>query len=206
MRRLVVTEFVSLDGIMEGPGGDNDYVHGAWTMPYWCSQIGAYKAEELVAADTLLLGRVTYQGFAEAWPQRSGDPFSDKMNSMQKLVATTTLRAQDLTWSGAEPLDGAVDTALPRVKDTQGGDILVVGSATLVHHLLALDLVDELRLAVYPLTLGTGLSLYPAGTRLDFELAESRPTETGVMLLTYKRGGPPQPSDAFPFPQDADTA
>ncbi len=199
MRKLIVTEFVSLDGVMEGPGGDNGYVHGPWTMPYWCDEIGAFKAAELAAADTLLVGRTTYLGFADAWPKRSGDPFSDKMNAMRKLVVSATLSDEDATWNNTTVVrDNWVDE-VRAYKQTPGDDIIVTGSCALVHGLLEADLVDELRLAVYPLLLGVGMRLFPDDVRRDFDLAGQVQASSGVTLSTYRRGqARPMPSD-FPF-------
>jgi dihydrofolate reductase len=189
MRKLVVSEFVSLDGVMEAPGGDDGYVHGPWTVPYWGDDLAEYKSAELFAADALLLGRVTYSGFAAAWPERSGDPFSDHMNSMAKYVVSETLT--QASWAPSTILRGDLGQIVGELKGRDGGDILVNGSCTLVHGLLAADLVDELRLAIYPLTLGIGKRLLDAGARLNFELVECRSTASGVLLTTYRRSDGP---------------
>jgi len=185
MRKLVVTEFISLDGVMEAPGGDDGYVHGAWTMPFWGDEIAEFKTAEMVAADALLLGRVTYQGFAAAWPERSGDEFSDKMNSMEKFVASNTLTSA--VWNNSTILRGDVVSAIKELKGRDGADIIVHGSATLAQSLLRADLVDELRLAIYPLTLGVGKKLFGPDTRLDFTATDSTLTGTGVTLTSYYR-------------------
>lgn len=185
MRKLVVSEFVSLDGVMEAPGGEDDYVHGPWTIPYFCAEIGGYKSAELDAADALLLGRVQYEGFSAAWPERSGDPFSDKMNRMAKYVVSSTL--EDPTWNNTQVLGGDLVAEVTALKEAEGEDILVAGSATLVRSLLDADLVDELHLAIYPLTLGSGKRLFPAASHLHFELTGVTPTSTGVMLTEYRR-------------------
>jgi dihydrofolate reductase len=185
MRKLVVTEFVSLDGVMEAPGGDDGFVHGAWTLPFWSDEIGEYKMAELAAADAQLLGRRTYQGFAAAWPERSGDPFSDAMNSMPKYVVSSTLTT--LEWNNSHLVDGDMAAGVQALKEAEGADILVAGSATLVHGLLRADLVDELRLAIYPLALGVGKRVFADDIRTDFELAEMTRTGTGVLLTTYRR-------------------
>jgi dihydrofolate reductase len=188
-RKLVVTEFISLDGVMEAPGGDDGYVHGAWTMPYWCDEVGEFKTAEVMAADALLLGRITYNGFAAAWPERSGDPFTDKMNTMAKYVVSGTLT--DPTWANTTVLGGGMVAAVTALKDQPGDDILVAGSATLAKALLAAELVDELvdelRLAVYPVMLGIGKTIYGANTRLNFEVTHSTTTSTGVVLTSYTR-------------------
>jgi len=186
MRKLVVTEFVSLDGVMEAPGGDDGYKHGAWTMPYWDDEIGEFKTAELEAAAAQLLGRVTYQGFSAAWPERSGDPFSDKFNAMPKYVVSSTLDP-DLSWNNSHLLEGDVGDAVRALKEGDGGDILLAGSATLAKDLLRRGLVDELRLAVFPLTLGEGKRLFDDVGRADLELVESKTTATGVNLLVYRK-------------------
>jgi len=185
MRKLVVTEFVSLDGVMEAPGGDDGYVHGAWTMPFWGDEIAQFKTAEMAAADALLLGRVTYQGFAAAWPERSGDEFSDKMNSMEKYVVSKTLTAAP--WNNSTILRGDLVREIGQLKARDGADIIVHGSATLAQGLLRADLVDELRLAVYPITLGVGKKLFGPDTRLDFEAVDSTLSGSGVVLSTYRR-------------------
>jgi dihydrofolate reductase len=188
MRKLVVTEFISLDGVMEAPGGDDGYVHGPWTIPFWSDEIAAYKQEELFAADAQLLGRRTYEGFAAAWPERTGDAFSDHINSMKKYVVSSTLTSAD--WQNTEIIRGDMATEVAALKEQDGKDIIVAGSATLAHGLLEAGLVDELRLAIYPLTLGVGKRLFPDGSRLDFEPASVTTTATGVLLTTYTRTEP----------------
>lgn len=183
MRKLVVTEFISLDGVMEAPGGDDGYVHGAWTMPFWSDELAEFKSAEMAAADALLLGRVTYQGFAAAWPERSGDEFSDKMNSMEKYVVSKTL--ESAAWNNSTILRGDLVSAINELKGRDGADIIVHGSATLAQGLLGADLVDELRLATYPLTLGIGKKLFGPDTRLDFTAVDSALSSTGVTLTTY---------------------
>jgi dihydrofolate reductase len=196
MRKLVVSEFISLDGVMEAPGGDDGYVHGPWTMPFWCDELATYKTAELEAADGLLLGRITYQGFANAWPERSGDPFSDKMNTMAKYVVSATL--VNPTWHNTTVIGRDLVTAVQALKAQDGGDLLVAGSATLVHGLLQADLVDELRLAIYPLTLGVGKRLFPTDTRLNFAATQSSTSSTGVLLTNYQRIDEVPDSGLFP--------
>ncbi|MGD9996391.1 MAG: dihydrofolate reductase family protein [Ilumatobacteraceae bacterium] len=185
MRKLVVTEFVSLDGVMEAPGGDDGYVHGAWTLPFFNDEVAEFKTAELFAADAMLLGRRTYQGFAAAWPERTGDPFSDAMNSMAKHVVSSTLTT--LEWNNSHLVQGDLVEGIRALKESDGADILVAGSATLVHGLLRADLVDELRLAVYPLALGVGKRVFADDIRVDFELDDMRQSSTGVLLTTYRR-------------------
>ncbi|MFN8051041.1 MAG: dihydrofolate reductase family protein [Acidimicrobiales bacterium] len=198
MRKLVVTEFISLDGVMEAPGGDDGYVHGPWTMPYWCDDIGAYKNAEMETADALLLGRRTYEGFAAAWPSRTGDDFSDKMNSMAKYVVSGTLTSAD--WQNTTILSGDMATEVAALKAQDGGDIMVAGSATLAQSLFEADLVDELRLAIYPITLGSGKKLFPHESRLDFEPVEITQASTGVTLTTFRRCEARPMATDFPFP------
>jgi dihydrofolate reductase len=195
MRKLVVTEFISLDGVMEAPGGDDGYVHGAWTMPYFCDEVGAFKTAELMAADALLIGRTTYDGFAAAWPERSGDPFTEKMNTMAKYVVSSTLT--DPTWANTTVLGGDAVAAVRAVKEQAGDDILLAGSASLAKTLLAAGLVDELRLAMFPVVLGLGKTLFEPGMRLNFEVAESSVAPTGVILTSYTRAEVPAEPPSF---------
>lgn len=193
MRKLVVSEFVSLDGVMEGPGGDDGYVRGPWTVPFWCEEIAAYKAEELYASDAQLLGRVTYEGFAAAWPGRTGDAFADHINASRKYVVSRTLSSADVTWEPTEILSGDLVEEVEARKAQEGRDILVAGSGTLVRALLAAGLVDELRLQVFPIVLGVGKRLFGEGDRLDVEVEHCSVTPTGVQLVTYRRIPPRAP-------------
>lgn len=185
MRKLVVSEFVSLDGIVEAPGNEAGYPQSGWTIPYWCDQVGEFKTAEILAADALLLGRLTYEGFAAAWPERSGDTMSDQINSMAKYVVSASL--QDPAWNNTHLLGGDMVPAVTALKESEGSDILVAGSATLVRSLLEADLVDELRLAIYPITLGTGKRLFPADSHLAFTPTEVTMTSSGVVLASYTR-------------------
>ncbi len=149
MRKIVVSEFVTVDGVMQAPGGDGDFELAGWTMPYWNDEIGQFKFEELDAADALLLGRVTYEGFAAAWPSMTDEAgFADRMNRYTKYVVSSTLKQAD--WNNSTVLSGDVVEEVTRRKEEPGKDILVGGSATLVQALMGHGLVDELRLAVYP--------------------------------------------------------
>ena len=185
MRKLVVSEFVSLDGVMEDPGGSEKTAHAGWTAPYWDEQLGAFKQDELASSDALLLGRVTYEGFAEAWPSRQGDPFADRMNSNRHYVVSSTLTTA--TWQSSTILRGDLDEEVERIKREPGEDILVYGSATLVQGLLRHDLVDELRLEVYPIVLGSGKRLYADDSYTKLDLVSHHVTSKGVLLLTYRR-------------------
>ena len=187
MGKLVVTEFVSVDGVFEDPGGSEKREHGAWTFEYDRGDDGnAFKLDEVMEAEVQLLGRVTYEGFAEAWPQRQGE-FADKLNSDPKYVVSTTL--QEPAWENTTVISGDVAEEIAKLKQRTDGVILVAGSGTLVETLLAADLVDELRLMVFPTILGRGKRLFPDGIdRLKLRLAESRPIgEDGIEVHIYRR-------------------
>jgi dihydrofolate reductase len=184
MRELIVTEFVSLDGVMEAPGGEPGYAHAGWVGEFFDDDLGAYKLAEQLAADVLLLGRVTYESFHGAWPERDG-PFADKINTMRKVVASTTLGSSD--WHDTTVVAEDVAGAVQAIKTEDGGPILVAGSRTLVHHLLAEGLVDELHLQVFPLLLGSGRRVYPeSADRTTLELVSSERTGSGVLLQAYR--------------------
>ena len=183
MRTLIVTEFVTLDGRMEAPGGEPTHPHSGWTMEFGVPELYEFKLRETLEAESLLLGRVTYQGFSEAWPPREGE-FADKMNAMPKHVASTTLRSPG--WN-ATVLEGDVPAAVAELKQGHGGPILVAGSCTLVHTLLTHRLVDELRLMVYPVTIGSGLSVFPeTAEKATYELADLERYSSGVLLQIYR--------------------
>jgi dihydrofolate reductase len=187
MGKLVVTEFVSIDGVFEDPGGSEEYEHGGWTFEYDRGDDGnQFKLDELMEADVQLLGRVTYLAFAEAWPSREG-PFADKLNNDPKYVVSTTLK--DPPWQPTKVIDGDVPGEIANLKERTDGTILVAGSGTLVGTLLANDLVDELRLMVFPTLLGRGKRLFPDGIdRLKFKLREATPIgPDGVLLQVYDR-------------------
>ena len=176
MRRIVVAEFVSLDGIMGEP---------AWTFPYWGDDIAAFKQPELFASDSLLLGRVTYEGFAAAWPGRTDqEGYADRMNNMPKHVVTTTL--DKLDWNNSHIIAANVAEEVAKLKQGEGGDILVFGSATLVDTLIQHDLVDRYNLLIYPVVLGGGLRMFKDDTKTKFKLVESKSFSSGVALLVYE--------------------
>jgi dihydrofolate reductase len=182
MRKLIVSEFVTLDGVMEAPGGEPSHPHSGWVIDHMSPEQEHYKLDEVMDAESLLLGRVTYEGFSAAWPSVEGN-FGDKMNSMPKHVASTTLR--DPQWN-ATVLEGDVPRAVQALKDGDGGSILVAGSSTLVHTLLQERLVDELRLMVFPVSIGHGLRVFPEErAKLPWELVDQLTFPTGVMALTY---------------------
>lgn len=176
MRKIVAAEYVSLDGVMEEP---------RWTIPFWNEELGQYQYDQLFASDALLLGRVTYEGFAAAWPSMTDEQgFADRMNSMPKYVASTTL--ETLEWN-ANRIEGDVAAAVAKLKEQPGQDILIYGSAALVQTLLPHGLIDEYRLMVHPVLLGGGKRLFPDGIdATTLALVESKTTATGVLLLRYQ--------------------
>jgi dihydrofolate reductase len=187
MGKLVVTEFVSIDGVFEDPGGVEDYEHGGWTFEYDRGDDGnKFKLDELMDADVQLLGRKTYEGFAAAWPSREG-PFADKLNNDPKVVVSTTLT--DPEWQNTTVISENVVDELRKLRDETDGAILVAGSGTLVQTLLENDLVDELRLMVFPTILGRGRRVFPDGIdRLKLRLVESRTVgPEGVQVHVYQR-------------------
>ena len=187
MGKLVVTEFVSLDGVFEDPGGAETYEHGGWTFEYNRGDDGdKFKMDELMEADVQLLGRRTYDGFAAVWPSRDGS-FADKINNGPKYVVSNTLTEPE--WRNTTVISGDAVEGVSKLKDATDGTILVAGSGTLVRARLAADLVDELRLMVFPTILGRGQRLFPDGIdRLKLKLAESRTVGSdGVQVQVYTR-------------------
>ena len=187
MGKLVVTEFVSIDGVFEDPGGSENYEYGGWTFEYDRGDEGnQFKMDELMDAEVQLLGRVTYEGFAAAWPDREG-PFADKLNNDLKVVVSTTLT--DPKWNNTTVISADVPAALAKLKADTKGDILVAGSGTLVETLLANDLVDQLRLMVFPTILGRGRRVFPEGIdRLKFRLTSTKTVgPDGVQVQIYDR-------------------
>ena len=186
MRRIVVTEFVTLDGVMEDPGGAEKSKYGGWAFQFERGPEGdKFKYDELMASDALLLGRVTYEGFAAAWPSRTGE-FADKMNGMSKVVVSTTLKRAG--WNNSILVKEDIPQAVSRLKQAPGEDILVAGSARLVQTLMQHDLVDEYRLMVFPLVLGGGKRLFQEGSgRHALRLVEAKPVgSAGVLTLVYR--------------------
>ena len=192
--RVVVNEFMSLDGVVQAPGGaeedlDGGFAHGGWSMPYFDPEVmgGAFD-EGLKSADALLFGRRTWQVMAGAWPGRAGDPFADRMNEIRKYVASRTLSEDDLTWTNSMLLsadDAVGDIAAKR--DEAGGDLVIMGSASLVTTLLGAGLVDELNLMIEPILLGGGKRIFPAdGTARPLQLVKSVTAGTGVQVCTYR--------------------
>ena len=190
MRRVVLTEFVSLDGVMEDPGGSESYPHGGWTFTFDRGDEGnKFKLDELMNCEGLLLGRVTYDGFAAAWPQRDDpDGFARRMNDMPKWVVSSTLT--DPPWNNTRVIGGDAAEGVRAVKQEDGGDMLLCGSAQLTHALLEADLVDELRLMMFPIILGEGKRVWPEnpGTARRFTLSETSAVgPDGVTVAVYQR-------------------
>jgi dihydrofolate reductase len=186
MGRIVVTEFISLDGVIEAPGGGEDYKYGGWTFEIDRGDEGnRFKLDETMSSAALLLGRRTYEGFAAAWPGRDGE-FADKFNTMPKYVVSSTLR--DPEWSNSTVLSGDVVDEITKLKREQDGDIVVHGSAQLVQALIENDLVDELRLMVFPVVLGTGKRLFGETTdKKRLRLSSSTVVGDGVAIQVYTR-------------------
>jgi dihydrofolate reductase len=189
MRRIVVTEFVSLDGVMEDPGGAEGFAHGGWTFRFPDPEGMRFKLEEVRAHDALLLGRVTYEGFAAAWPSVTDEAgFADQMNGMRKYVVSTTLSTLD--WNNSTLISENVAHEVERLKREPGGDILVCGSRTLVHTLLVAGLIDEYRLMMFPIVLGSGKRLFSEHhAALPLVLTASRVLDSGTLILTYQPAG-----------------
>ena len=183
--RIVVTEFVSLDGVMEDPGGAENFRHGGWTFEIARGDEGdKFKLDEALDAAALLLGRVTYEGFAEAWPSREGD-FADKFNSMPKYVVSSTLETAE--WNNSTVLEGDVIDEVSKLRRDVDGDVVVHGSAQLVQALIEHDLVDEFRLMVFPVVLGTGKRLFgDTSDKKPLQLVDSKVVGDGVAILVYR--------------------
>lgn len=183
MSKIIVTEFVSLDGVFEAPH--------EWHFPFFNDAAGQYKADELRATDALLLGRKTYEGFAEAWPKMSGDEFSDKFNSMPKHVVSTTL--ENPTWTNSHVITGDLASELAKLKDRYEQDIYIHGSGDLANSLLQQGLIDEIRLMVHPIVVGKGRRFFNDGTGIPaLKLADVTTYDSGVVLLTYQPAEPPE--------------
>jgi dihydrofolate reductase len=197
MRKIVVSEFVSLDGVMQAPGGaDEDteggFAHGGWTMPYWHDDIGAHFFAAMTQSDALLLGRKTWQGHGGAFdPMPAGDPFGDVMNAIPKYVVSTSLTSAS-AWRSSTLIKGNVVEEVRALKAQAGKDIYIDGSSVLVHTLAQHDLVDEYSLLVYPVVLGSGKKVFPDGLRVNLRLIESRSFPSGVVLMHYASERPAQ--------------
>jgi dihydrofolate reductase len=184
--KIVVSQFVTVDGVFEDPGGSENHEHGGWALKIDRGPEGdKFKLDEVMASEALLLGRVTYEGFAEAWPSREGE-FADKFNTMPKYVVSSTLG--EPTWNNSTVIEDDVPGEIAKLKETDGGDILVNGSGQLVSTLMQHDLVDEYRLMVFPVVLGSGKRLFTEGVgKTHLRLAEATPVgPDGVVILTYR--------------------
>ncbi|MEU7242387.1 dihydrofolate reductase family protein [Streptomyces sparsogenes] len=193
--RIVISEFISLDGVVQAPGGPEEdteggFAHGGWTHRFFDPEVvgGAFN-DALSQADALLFGRRTWQTMAAAWPDRAGDPFADRMNSIRKYVVSNTLRDDELTWDNTTRIPGEEAVGrLGELREAEGGDLLLMGSPTLARTLLHEDLVDELRLMVMPVILGGGKTIFPGdGVLRTLELVSTVTSGTGVQVSTYRR-------------------
>jgi dihydrofolate reductase len=193
--RIVVSEFISLDGVVQAPGGpdedtDGGFPHGGWSMPFFDMEVmGAAIDRSAARADALLFGRRTWQVMAAAWPERAGDPFADWMNSVEKYVVSDTLSEADLTWAPTTLIRGAdLHATVGELRERPGRDVNIMGSSQLARSLLEADLVDELNLMIEPIILGGGKSIFPAGGEArTFELVLAETTRTGVQVCRYER-------------------
>ena len=191
--RIVVNEFISLDGVIQAPGGasedtDGNFAHGGWSIPYFDPELmGAEIFAGMETTDALLFGRRTWRGMADAWPGRAGDPYADQMNALPKYVASRTLQASDMEWNSTLlPADRMFD-AIGELRQREGRDLTVWGSATLVRELIAHRLVDELRLMIEPIVLGGGKRIFADDGRVfPLQLISARTSATGVQLCTFR--------------------
>ena len=175
--KIAVTQFMTLDGVVESPQD--------WSFPYWSDETAKFKWDELLATDAHLLGRVTYEGFAAAWPDRTdAQGFADRMNSLSKYVVSTTLKKAE--WNNSHIIETNIVDEIAKLKKQSGGDILMAGSMTLLQTLMEHDLVDEYRLLTYPIVLGKGKRLFTDGMAASLKLTESKPMGSGVVLLRYE--------------------
>ena len=191
MRELIVAEFITLDGVIQAPGGaeedtDGGFTHGGWTQPYWHDDIGTHFFQAMSQADALLLGRKTWQIHGGAFESMEGEPFAEILNNMHKYVVSTTL-ASASAWRNSILIRDNVVEAVRQLKQQPGKNILIDGSSVLIQLLAQHDLVDEYSLHVYPLVLGVGKRLFQAGKRLDLTLVEAAPLPTGVVYMRYRR-------------------
>jgi dihydrofolate reductase len=191
MRELIVAEFMSLDGVIQAPGGaqedtDGGFTQGGWTRPYWHDDIGAHFFQAMSQADALLLGRKTWQIHGGAFEPMVGDPFGDVMNTIPKYVVSTTLTFAS-AWRNSTLIQDNVVESVRQLKQQPGKNILMDGSSVLIQTLARHGLIDEYALHVYPLVLGGGKRIFPEGARLDLKLVEATPLPTGVVYLRYRR-------------------
>ncbi|MER8382235.1 dihydrofolate reductase family protein [Mesorhizobium sp. M0142] len=193
MRKIIAATFVSLDGVMQAPGGPHEdpvggFKFGGWTFHYWDDVMGAAMGETFSKPFALLLGRKTYDIFAAHWPYQKNDPIADSFNAVTKYVATH--RPDTLSWQNSQPLGSDVVATLRRMKQEDGPDLLIQGSSELIQTLLANDLIDEISLLIFPLVLGKGKKLFGSGTiPAAFKLTRSQASTTGVIIASYERSG-----------------
>ena len=192
--RIVISEFMSLDGVVQAPGGvdedrDGGFAHGGWSHPFFDPEVmGGAIGDAMSRTEALLFGRRTWQTMAAAWPERAGDEFADQMNAIPKYVVTATLGDDELTWNNTTRIPGGEAVARIRtLHETAGGDLLIMGSPTLVRSLISEGLIDELRLMILPVTLGGGKSIFPDdGAQRPLELVSTVTTKTGVLVCSYE--------------------
>jgi len=186
MRKVIASEYVTLDGVMEDPGGAEGFKYGGWSFQFWSEEAAKYKYDELFASDALLLGRVTYQGFAAAWPtMKETGEFGERMNSLPKYVVSTTLEKAE--WNNSTIIKANVVEEVSKLKAMPGQDILIGGSGDLVHSLMQHTLIDEYRLMVHPVVLGIGKRFFREGAdALQLQLVETKTFSSGVVVLTYQ--------------------
>lgn len=191
MRKIIVAEFITLDGVIQAPGSadedtDGGFVHGGWTLPFWHDDIGKHFFESMQQTDTLLLGRKTWQSHGDAFdPMPEGDPFGDVMKQVGKVVVSTTLRST-ASWRNSNLIRSNVVEEVVKLKEQPGKNIMSDGSSVLIHTLIENDLVDGFALHVYPLVLGSGKKLFPDGKRVDLRLLSSEVLPTGVVYQQFE--------------------
>lgn len=196
MRKLVVNTFTTLDGVMQAPGGPEEdptggFEHGGWSAGYWDEAMGGWMGEFMGKPFDLLLGRKTYEIFAAHWPHARDEPGAEHLNAARKYVASRTLTSVE--WENSELLEGDAADAIARLKEQDGPELQVHGSSNLIQTLLRHDLIDELRVWIFPVVLGTGKRLFAEGTvPAGLELADLKTSTTGVMVLTYRPAGEPR--------------
>jgi dihydrofolate reductase len=188
MRKIIVTQFVTVDGVIDDPGGSEKTRHGGWSFQFGSQESGKYKFDELFASGALLLGRVTYEGFAAAWPAMRNE-YADKMNGLPKFVVSTTLK--NVAWNNSQVIRGNIPEEVARLKQQPGQDILIFGSVKLVNALMPHDLIDEYRLMVHPIVLGSGRRLFEgeAPDALRLRLSDTKTFPSGVVVLAYEPAG-----------------
>jgi dihydrofolate reductase len=191
MRDLIIAEFITLDGVIQAPGGKDEdteggFQHGGWTWPFWHDEIGRHFFEAMENADAFLLGRKTWQ--IHSVFETMKEPFADTLNAVKKYVVSKTLQSTD-AWRNSTVIRDDVVQAVRDLKAQPGKNIMLDGSSVLAHTLIENDLVDEFRLHIYPIVLGSGKRLYPDGKRVNFKLVESAPVPTGVVYARYRRAG-----------------